>query len=96
MWKLIAKISDSSIALLVMIFVSLNLNFARYAFTPGTDSLFFLLYVMSLFLLVKCTDENSSPLQWFIAGAMAALTYLTRYTGISLIVFAVIVLLFYH
>ena len=93
-WKLIGKISDSSIALLVMIFVSLNLNFVRYAFTPGTDLLFFLLYIMSLFLLVKCAEENSPPLQWFIAGATVALTYLTRYTGISLIVFAVVVMAF--
>jgi len=93
-WKLIGKISDSSTALLVMIFLSLNLNFARYAFTPGTDLLFFLLYVISLFFLVKCIEENSSPLEWFIAGAMVALTYLTRYTGISLIVFAFIVVAF--
>ncbi len=93
-WRLLGKISDSSIALLVMIFVSLNLNFVRYAFTPGTDLLFFLLYIMSLFLLVKCAEENSPPLQWFIAGATVALTYLTRYTGISLIVFAVVVMAF--
>lgn len=92
-WKLMRQISDSSIALLVMIFVSLNLNFARYAFTPGTDMLFFLLYVLSIFLLLRCIEDNSAPKQWFFAGLAVAITYLTRYTGISLFVFALIVLI---
>jgi 4-amino-4-deoxy-L-arabinose transferase-like glycosyltransferase len=92
-WKLMRQISDSSIALLVMIFVSLNLNFARYAFTPGTDMLFFLLYVLSIFLLLRCIEDKSAPMQWLFAGLAVAITYLTRYTGISLFVFALIVLI---
>lgn len=92
-WKLMKQISDSSIALLVMIFVSLNLNFARYAFTPGTDMLFFLLYILSIFLLLRCIEDKSTPMQWLFAGLAVAITYLTRYTGISLFVFALIVLI---
>jgi len=72
-------------ALLVVV----NQVFLKYSYTPGTDMLFLVFYASSIYFILKNKELNHKNL--LIAGALSTLAYLTRYTGISLIVFALLI-----
>ncbi len=91
-FKLIERISNSEIALFAGLFVAVNLNFIRYSYMPGTDILFMMLYISALYFILKSSHGTNKDL--VLAGVFTSLAYLTRYTGISLILFALIFLVF--
>lgn len=91
-FKLIERISNSEIAIFAGLFVAVNLNFIRYSYMPGTDMLFMMLYISALYFILKSSHGTSKDL--LLAGVFTSLAYLTRYTGISLILFALIFFVF--
>jgi len=90
----VAKIVDSLIgreaSFLAVIFVSVNQCFLKYTYTAGTDMLFLVFYTSALYFILNCYKVNSK--YFLVAGILTSLAYLTRYTGISLIFSAIIIL----
>ncbi|MEO7356361.1 MAG: glycosyltransferase family 39 protein [Ignavibacteria bacterium] len=88
--KIVGSIFNREGALLVVLFVAVNQVFWRYTYEPGTDMLFLLFYTSSLFLILNIKSLNRKKL--FIAGILTGLAYLTRYTGISLIIISMLII----
>jgi len=86
--KLITSLFNRQGAFFVILFIAVNQIFWRYTYEPGTDMLFLVFYVSSLYFLLK--DLNFESKNLFTAGLLSGMAYLTRYTGVSLLVFAVI------
>lgn len=87
--KIIASIFDKKAALITMLFVSVNVYFIDYSFEAGTDMLFLVFYTSSLYYILK--DKELNYKNFFIAGILSSLAYLTRYTGISLFILVIII-----
>ena len=88
--KLINSIFNREGALITVLFVSVNQVFWRYTYEPGTDMLFLVFYTSSVFFLLK--EDNLNYKNLLFAGIFTGLAYLTRYTGISLILFALLII----
>ncbi|MEO8211520.1 MAG: glycosyltransferase family 39 protein, partial [bacterium] len=89
---IIASVLNRGGALMVVLFVAVNSVFWRYTYEPGTDMLFLAFYTSSLFLFLK--SERLSYRNLLTAGILSGMAYLTRYTGISLILFALLIFVF--
>jgi len=87
--KIVGSIFSREGAFITVLLVAVNQVFLRYSYTPGTDMLFLALYTSSLYFILKNDELDYKNL--LIAGILSGLAYLTRYTGISLIVFVVLV-----
>ncbi|MBK9403522.1 MAG: glycosyltransferase family 39 protein [Ignavibacteria bacterium] len=88
--KLVNSIFNREGALITVLFVSVNQVFWRYTYEPGTDMLFLVFYTSSVFFLLK--EDNLNYKNLLFAGIFTGLAYLTRYTGISLILFALLII----
>jgi 4-amino-4-deoxy-L-arabinose transferase-like glycosyltransferase len=84
--KIVGSIFNREAAFFTSLLLAVNLNFLRYSYTPGTDMLFLVFYSSALFWILKSEELNNKNL--FISGILTSMAYLTRYTGISLIIFA--------
>jgi len=91
--KIINTIFNRNGALFVVLFVAVNQIFWRYTYEPGTDMLFLLFYTSALYFLLSSKDLNNRNL--LIAGFLTGLAYLTRYTGISLILLTTVIFIFH-
>lgn len=81
--KTISLISNKTAGLLVVLLLSTNSQFIKYSYCVGTDMLFIVFFVSSLYFILK--DESNLKNSIF-AGIFTGLAYLTRYTAISLII----------
>lgn len=86
--KLITSLFNRQVSFFVVLLIAVNQVFWRYTYEPGTDMLFLVFYVSALYFLLKDLIFESKNL--FTAGLLTGMAYLTRYTGVSLLVFAVI------
>ncbi|MBK9334699.1 MAG: glycosyltransferase family 39 protein [Ignavibacteria bacterium] len=91
--KIINSIFNRNGALFVVLLVAVNQIFWRYTYEPGTDMLFLVFYTSALYFLLSSKDLN--PRNLLIAGILTGLAYLTRYTGISLILLTIIIFAFH-
>lgn len=87
--NIIASIFDKRAALIITMFVLINVYFIDYSFEAGTDMLFLVFYTSSLYFILK--DKELNYKNFFIAGILSSLAYLTRYTGISLFILVIII-----
>lgn len=87
--KLISSILNREAAFIVVLLIAVNQVFWRYTYEPGTDMLFLTFYISSLYFILK--EKELSNKNLFIAGILTSLAYLTRYTGISLIVLVILI-----
>ncbi len=87
--KLIASISNKKEALFTMLFVMVNVYFLDYSFEAGTDMLFLVFYISSLYYILRDPELNNK--NFLIAGCLSGLAYLTRYTGISLFILIIVI-----
>ena len=89
-FKIIDSIINKKAAYLTVLLVSVNFQFMKYSYEAGTDMIFFALDAASIYYILKNKDLNSKD--FMIAGIFSGLSYLTRYTAISLIISATIIL----
>ena len=89
--KIVGSIFNREGAFITVLLVAVNQIFLKYSYTAGTDMLFLAFYTSSLYFILKNDELNFKNL--LVAGVLSGLAYLTRYTGISLIVFVVLVFL---
>lgn len=87
--KIVGSIFSREGAFMTVLLVAVNQVFLKYTYTPGTDMLFLVFYASSIYFILKNKELNHKNL--LIAGTLSTLAYLTRYTGISLIVFALLI-----
>jgi len=90
-YRIIETLAGWKIAALTTLFVSVNQNFLQLSYSCGTDMLFMLLYFLAIYYLFK--PEGSKPKNIFLAGVFTGIAYLTRYTGLALIISIAIILL---
>ena len=82
---LIGKMIDNQkIALFVMLFLMTNQWFLKYTYSCGTDMLFFLFWLTTVYYFLKN--------RLLLCGIFMGLSYLTRYTGLSLLIIPLILL----
>ena len=87
--KLIGSILNREAAFITVLIIAVNYIFLTYTYTPNTDILFLVFYISALYFILK--NEILENKNLFIAGLLTSFAYLTRYTAISLIIFAVFV-----
>jgi hypothetical protein len=90
-YELLKKIFTPTISLFVTILVAFNPVFIQYSYSAGTDMFFNALASSTLFFFFKNKELNYKNL--ILAALFGGLSYLTRYNGIFLASFVVIILL---
>ena len=78
---ILSRRTDSRLALVAALFLATNATFFRYGYSVTNDALAFVLQAGALALLLLGSSTRSIAL----AGALAALAFLTRYNGIALL-----------
>ena len=89
--KIFRKITDNGIIIFAVLFVMLNQWFLKFTYSCGTDMLFMVFYFASIYYLLR--NENLTNKDLLISGLYCGLAYLTRYTGIALIISSLLVIL---
>ena len=87
--KLIGSILNREAAFITVLIIAVNYIFLTYTYTPNTDILFLVFYISALYFILK--NEILENKNLLIAGLLTSFAYLTRYTAVSLIIFAVFV-----
>jgi tetratricopeptide (TPR) repeat protein len=80
-FHLLALRGGGRLALLAMLFLAVHPTFIRYGFSATTDALALMLQAAALFLLLAASGTRA-PL---LAGMVAGLAFLTRYSAIVLL-----------
>jgi hypothetical protein len=91
-YKIIARLFRPDLALLTALGVAINAVFLKYTYSAGTDMLFNVLMVVSVYFVLRNDELNLWDM--VLAGLFSGYAYLTRYNGIALLVGLPIVLLF--
>ena len=81
---LISKMMKERMALFIMLFLMTNVWFLKYTYSCGTDMLFFLFWLTTIYYFLKN--------RLFLCGIFMGLSCLTRYTGLSLLIIPLILL----
>ena len=89
-YELLKKIFTPAISLFVTIILAVNPVFIQYSYSAGTDMFFNALAAATLFFFFKNKDLNKKNI--ILAALFGGLSYLTRYNGIFLASFVVIIL----
>ncbi|MGD8306118.1 MAG: glycosyltransferase family 39 protein [Ignavibacteria bacterium] len=87
---LLKRIFSPAIAFFTILIVAANPIFVQYTYSAGTDMFFNLLAVSTLFFFFREKELDYKFL--VLAGIMAGLSYLTRYNGVFLVGFVVVIL----
>lgn len=87
--KTLKLIFNRFIAFFTVIFIAFNPVFIQYTYSCGTDMLFLGLISLTLYFVFKKSKYN-----YYLAGFLTGLTYLTRYNGIFLVIGTVIYIIF--
>ncbi|MDH3215174.1 MAG: glycosyltransferase family 39 protein [Candidatus Krumholzibacteria bacterium] len=77
---------DPALAAVATVLVVANPVFFRYSYTTGNDMFFAALATATVYLVLKSRQPGTAPV--IGTGVLAALTYLTRYNGIAVILAA--------
>jgi len=88
--ELIKKIFSPIIALFATLILAANPIFVQYSYSAGTDMVFNALATGTIFFFFKEKELNYKNL--ILAGVLGGLSYLTRYNGVFLLGFIVIIL----
>lgn len=89
-FELLKKIFSTVISFFVTVLLVVNPVFIQYTYSAGTDMFFNALAAVTLFFFFKNKDLNYKNL--ILAAFFGGLSYLTRYNGIFLASFVVIIL----
>jgi len=89
-FELLKKIFSTVISFFVTVLLVVNPVFIQYTYSAGTDMFFNALAAVTLFFFFKNKDLNYKNL--ILAAIFGGLSYLTRYNGIFLASFVVIIL----
>ncbi len=90
-YKIIAQLFRPDLALLTTLGVAINAVFLKYTYSAGTDMLFNVLMVVSIYFVLR--KDELSLWDMVFAGLFSGYAYLTRYNGVALFVGLPIVLL---
>jgi len=89
-FELLKRIFSPGVAFFVTILLSVNPVFIQYSYSAGTDMFFNALAAVTLFFFFKNKDLNYKNVT--LAAFIGGLSYLTRYNGIFLASFVIIIL----
>jgi hypothetical protein len=89
-FELLKKIFSPLISFFVTILLTLNPVFIQFSYSSGTDMFFNALAALTLFFFFKSNELNYKNL--VIAAFLGGLSYLTRYNGIFLASFVIVIL----
>jgi len=89
-FELLKRIFTPVISFFVIILLAFNPIFIQYSYSAGTDMFFNALAAVTLYFFFKNKDLNKKNI--ILAALFGGLSYLTRYNGIFLISFVVIIL----
>ena len=88
-YELLKKIFTPTISFFVTILLAVNPVFIQYSYSAGTDMFFNALAAVTLFFFFKNKELNKKNI--ILAALFGGLSYLTRYNGIFLASFVVII-----
>jgi len=89
-YELLKKIFTPTISFFITIILAVNPVFIQYSYSAGTDMFFNALAAVTLFFFFKNKELNKKNI--ILAALFGGLSYLTRYNGIFLAGFVVIIL----
>jgi len=89
-FELVKRIFTPIVSLFVSLLVAFNPIFVQYSYSAGTDMMFNVLAVATLFFFFKDKELNYRSI--IIAAVLGGLSYLTRYNGVFLLGFVFIIL----
>lgn len=89
-FETLKRIFSLRVSALVVLLMVLNSVFIQYTYSAGTDMFFAALLSITFYLLFK--DETLSYKNLIIASIIAGYAYLTRYNGVFILGFLVIIL----
>jgi len=89
-FELIKNIFSPTVSLFVSLLLASNPIFVQYTYSAGTDMMFNVLVVATLFFFFK--DKGLNHRNIIIAAVLGGLSYLTRYNGVFLLGFVFIIL----
>ena len=87
--RILTRRVDARLGLVAALFMATNATFFRYGYSVTNDALAFLLQAAALSFLLLGSSTRSAA----IAGALAALAFLTRYNAVALLPAGLIALL---
>ena len=82
--KTVTKIANRETAFICALFVSTNSYFLKYSYSCGTDMLFMVFYFSAIYFLFR--NEEVSIKDLCVAGVFCGFAYITRYTGLALMI----------
>ncbi len=80
-FRLLSRRADARLGLIAMLFLATNGTLFRYGYSATTDALAFALQALALLLLLA----HERPRAALLAGLIAALAFLTRYSALYLL-----------
>lgn len=89
-YEIIRKIFSPVTAFFVVLLVAFNPVFLQYSYSAGTDMFFNALAMATLFFFFK--DKKLSYKNLALAAVLGGMSYLTRYNGVFLFSFVVVIL----
>lgn len=89
-FELIKRIFSAKLAFFATLILAANPIFVQYTYSAGTDMVFNALATGTLFFFFR--EKELSYKNLIIAGVLGGLSYLTRYNGVFLLGFIVIIL----
>ncbi|MEE9450974.1 MAG: glycosyltransferase family 39 protein, partial [Ignavibacteriaceae bacterium] len=89
-FELVKRIFSPKVALFVTLILTCNPVFVQYSYSAGTDMFFSALVTATLFFFFK--EKELSYKNLVIAAFLGGLSYLTRYNGIFLFGFVIVIL----
>ncbi|MBT8387562.1 MAG: glycosyltransferase family 39 protein [Ignavibacteria bacterium] len=90
-FEMVKRIFSTKVALFVTLILACNPVFVQYTYSAGTDMFFSALITATLFFFFK--EKELSYKNLAIAAFLGGLSYLTRYNGIFLFGFVIVILL---
>ncbi len=88
-FEILKRVFSPYTAFFVTILLALNPVFVQYTYSAGTDMFFNALAVLTIFFFLK--DKELNYRQIILAGFFGGLSYLTRYNGVFLLSFVVVI-----
>ena len=89
-YEIIKRIFSPLVALFVTLILAVNPIFVQYSYSAGTDMIFCALATATMYFFLKSNTLNYKNL--IIAAILGGLSYLTRYNGVFLFGFVVVIL----
>lgn len=88
-FELLKKITTPALAFFVTMLVAVNPVFVQYSYSAGTDMFFNALAALTIYFFLNKSEFGYR--QIILAGLFGGLSYLTRYNGIFLLSFIVVI-----